>query len=139
MKLLAILLSLTVVESIGGELNDFRWKQRILVVTSSSLSLRVNLVKDEVGLLERDVRVFILDDPEKAPSSSLAAELKQRLKTLVFQLTLNLNCSMMIHQFLGMWITLFNGRVMRLLLRLRQQTMRYLNTVSVQINQRWAM
>ena len=80
MKLLAILLSLTVVESIGGELNDFRWKQRILVVTSSSLSLRVNLVKDEVGLLERDVRVFILDDPEKAPSASLAAELKQRLK-----------------------------------------------------------
>lgn len=80
MKLLAILLSLTVVESIGGELNDFRWKQRILVVTSSSLSLRVNLMKDEVGLLERDVRVFILDDPEKAPSASLAAELKQRLK-----------------------------------------------------------
>jgi len=80
MKLLAILLSLTVVESIGEELNDFRWKQRILVVTSSSLSLRVNLVKDEVGLLERDVRVFILDDPEKAPSASLAAELKQRLK-----------------------------------------------------------
>ncbi len=80
MKLLTILLSLTVVDLIGGELNDFRWKQRILVVTSSSLSLRVNLVKDEVGLLERDVRVFILDDPEKAPSASLAAELKQRLK-----------------------------------------------------------
>jgi hypothetical protein len=79
MKLLAILLSLTVVKSIGGELNDFRWKQRILVVTSSSLSLRVNLVKDEVGLLERDVRVFILDDPEKAPSASLAAELKLSL------------------------------------------------------------
>jgi len=80
MKFLAILLSLTVGESIGGELNDFRWKQRILVVTSSSLSLQVNLVKDEVGLLERDVRVFILDDPEKAPSASLTAELKQRLK-----------------------------------------------------------
>lgn len=80
MKFLAILLSLMVGESIGGELNDFRWKQRILVVTSSSLSLQVNLVKDEVGLLERDVRVFILDDPEKAPSASLTAELKQRLK-----------------------------------------------------------
>jgi hypothetical protein len=61
-------------------LNDFRWKQRLLVVTGGPAALRTELVKQEAGLIERDVRVFILNDPAKAPDKALAAELRDRLK-----------------------------------------------------------
>lgn len=61
-------------------LNDFRWKQRLLVVTGGPAALRTQLAKQEAGLIERDVRVFILDEPAKAPDKALAAELRNRLK-----------------------------------------------------------
>jgi hypothetical protein len=65
---------------VAETLNDFRWKQRLLVVTGGPAALRTELAKQEAGLVERDVRVFILDDPANAPDKALAAELRERLK-----------------------------------------------------------
>jgi len=80
MKLSLVLLLLSVIGSAGVGLNDFRWKLRILVVTNGSASLRAELVKEGKGLLERDVRVFILDDSTKAANDALVQELRERLK-----------------------------------------------------------
>jgi len=80
MKLSLVLLLLSVIGSAGVGLNDFRWKLRILVVTNGSASLRAELVKEGEGLLERDVRVFILDDSTKAANDALVQELRERLK-----------------------------------------------------------
>jgi Domain of unknown function (DUF4174) len=78
---LSLLCLLLTASGIAAEtLNDFRWKQRLLVVTGGPAALRTELAKQEAGLIEREVRVFILDDPAKAPDKTLAAELRDRLK-----------------------------------------------------------
>ena len=72
---------LLTVSGISAEtLNDFRWKQRLLVVTGGQAALRTELAKQEAGLIERDVRVFILNDPAKAPDKALATEMREHLK-----------------------------------------------------------
>ena len=80
MKFSLLCLLLTASGIAAEALNDFRWKERLLVVTGGPAALRTELGKQEAGLIERDVRVFILDDPAKAPNKALAAELRERLK-----------------------------------------------------------
>jgi hypothetical protein len=72
-------LFLTVSGISAGTLNEFRWKQRLLVVTGCPAALRTELAKQEAGLIDRDVRVFILNDPAKAPGKALATELREHL------------------------------------------------------------
>jgi hypothetical protein len=80
MKLPLLCLLLTVSGIAAEALDDFRWKQRLLVVTGGPAALRTELDKQEAGLIERDVRVFILDEPARAPDKTLATELRDRLK-----------------------------------------------------------
>ena len=80
MKFSLLCLLLTASGMAAESLNDFRWKKRLLVVTGGPAALRTELSKQEAGLVERDVRVFILNEPGKAPDKALAAELRDRLK-----------------------------------------------------------
>lgn len=64
----------------AATLDDFRWKQRLLVVSGGPPTVRMELANQEAGLIERDVRIFILDEPGKAPGKALSAELRRRLK-----------------------------------------------------------
>lgn len=80
MKLPALLLFLTMAGISAETLDDFRWKHRLLVVTGGPAAMRVQLVREAAGLTGRDVKIFILDEPEKAPGKALAAELRERLK-----------------------------------------------------------
>ena len=80
MKVSLLCLLLTASGISAGTLNDFQWKQRLLVVTDGPAALQKELAKQEAGLIERDVKVFILNEPAKAPDKALAAELRERLK-----------------------------------------------------------
>jgi hypothetical protein len=80
MKLPLLCLLLTVSGIVAETLDDFRWKQRLLVVKGGPAALRAELAKQEAGLIERDVKVFILDDPAQTPDKALAAELRDRLR-----------------------------------------------------------
>jgi hypothetical protein len=80
MKFSLLWLLLTASGITAETLDDFLWKQRLLIVTGGLATMRTELAKQEAGLIERDVRIFILNEPGKAPGKALAAELSDRLK-----------------------------------------------------------
>jgi hypothetical protein len=63
-------------------ISDFRWKNRLLVVSGASKKLVQQLDSEEAGLTERDLQVFILSGEGKSdypPKPNLAAEFAKRL------------------------------------------------------------
>jgi hypothetical protein len=81
---LCLFLFVCLIPSLFAEtLDDYRWKKRLLVVTGSSHELAARLKDAKQGLLERDLEVLVLAGPVgiwKSPDSSLAGELRERLK-----------------------------------------------------------
>jgi hypothetical protein len=64
-------------------LEDFRWKRRLLVVTASDEALVGKITPELSGMVERDVRIFVLSGPAsygEVPAPALAKELRKRLK-----------------------------------------------------------
>ncbi len=65
-----------------GKISDFQWKSRLLVISGANDKIVELLGKEEAGLEERDLKVFVLkgagqtDYPAKP---ELAAEFKDRL------------------------------------------------------------
>jgi hypothetical protein len=80
MKFPTLLLFLTITGVSAETLDDFRWKHRLLVVTGGPATMRAQLAREAAGLTGRDVKIFILDEPEKAPGKVLAGELQERLQ-----------------------------------------------------------
>ncbi len=74
------LLSQTVLAS--DRISDFQWKNRLLIIPESTQSLNDQLARENTGLDERDLKVFILSGPgaSKHPTGKeLAAEFTKRL------------------------------------------------------------
>ena len=78
MKIAIIALLLATGAVAGPSLGDFRWKKRLLVVTADSAVTREKLEAARRDLAERDVEIFLLDEPGLDPR--LADELRVRLK-----------------------------------------------------------
>lgn len=64
-------------------IEDFQWEYRLLVISGANDSIVESLGKEEAGIEERDLKVFILSGSGMggyAAKDSLAAEFKKRLK-----------------------------------------------------------
>lgn len=64
-------------------IEDFQWEYRLLVISGADDSIVESLGKEEAGIEERDLKVFILSGSgmgEYAAKDSLAQELNKRLK-----------------------------------------------------------
>ncbi len=65
-----------------GEISDFQWEFRLLAISGADDKIVKLLGKEEAGLEERDLKVFILKGSGKrefAAKPELAAEFKARL------------------------------------------------------------
>jgi hypothetical protein len=65
-----------------GNISDFQWKYRLLVIIGANEKMEKLLEKEEAGIEERDLKVFILNGSGKkeyAAKPELAAEFKARL------------------------------------------------------------
>ncbi len=78
MKIFLSLMILSLPVMAAENLDEWRWKKRILVLTEKSPAVEAALNLDRKGLEERDVIVLSLKG-EPAPAPALAAQLSKRL------------------------------------------------------------
>lgn len=65
------------------EISDFRWKNRLLIISGATAELVKQLDAEKAGISERDLQVFILSGKgtsQHPTKPELAAEFTQRLK-----------------------------------------------------------
>lgn len=65
-----------------GEISDFQWEYRLLVISEGNGKIVDQLEREEAGLEERDIRIFILSgfrERDYRAKESLAKELTGRL------------------------------------------------------------
>ncbi len=83
MRLWVCLLLMSHMMSLGEvKIEDFQWKNRLLVFVEGDEELVVDLKRERAGLAERQLRVFILSGDgagEFAADERLEAEFKERL------------------------------------------------------------
>jgi hypothetical protein len=66
----------------GSSISDFQWKNRLFIVSGASEKLVKEIATEQKGIMERDLRVFILsgEGEKKYPvPPEFAVEIKKRL------------------------------------------------------------